>query len=252
MKHIDETDLILFHYGEASDAVGVERHLARCERCRDDLATLRRDLTVFDGASVPPVDDEYPTRVWQRLQQRIDSAPERNRRWDLPGWLAPRRLAFAGTIALLMIAAFIAGRWNGQAVSGGPIPEQVRERILLVAVGDHLERSQRLLLELVNTPDGGTADLLPQQDRAARLASDNRLYRQTASQAGDEQIVELLEELERTLVEIANAPPESAQAELAELRRRVARRGILFRIRVVGKQTRQRGLERPGTGAGEV
>jgi len=252
MRHFDENDLILYHYGEAPDAGGVERHLVRCERCRHELAALRRDLNVFDGAAVPPTDDDYPARVWQRLQQRMDPTSRRDRRFDLLGWLAPRRLAFAGTLALLMIAAFIAGRWNGQAVPGGPIPEQVRERILLVAVGDHLERSQRLLLELVNTPDAETTDLLPQQDRAARLASDNRLYRQTASKAGDEQIAELLEELERTLVEIANAPPESAQAELAALRRRVARRGILFRIRVIGEQTRQRGLDHPGAGAGEV
>jgi len=250
MKHLDENDLILYHYGEASDADGVERHLARCERCRHELAALRRDLAVVDGAAVPPRDADYPARVWQRLQQRMDAVPER--RWDLRSWLAPRGLAFAGTIALLMVVAFIAGRWNGQAVPSGPIPEQVRERILLVAVGDHLERSQRLLLELVNTVDGEETDLPLQQERAARLASDNRLYRQTAFQAGDERIVELLEELERTLVEIANAPSDSAQAELAALRRRVARRGILFRVRVIGEQTRQRGLERPRPGAGEV
>ena len=31
---------------------------------------------------------------------------------------------------------------------------QVRERILLVAVGDHLDRSQMVLAELSNAPDG--------------------------------------------------------------------------------------------------
>jgi hypothetical protein len=252
MSHVKDDDLILYHYGETPDAGHIEDHLTRCERCRDALAGLRHDLAVVDRADVPARDDGYPSRVWLRLRHRLDASPEPENRWYLRSWFAPRRLAFAGTIAVLVVAAFIAGRWNGRALPSEPIPEQVRERILFVAVGDHLERSQRLLIELVNAPDGDDSDLTLQQDRAARLASDNRLYRRTASRAGDEQIVELLDELERTLIEIANAPADSARAELADLRRRIASRGILFRVRVIGEQTRRRGLEGPRGGPGEV
>jgi hypothetical protein len=252
MSHVKDDDLILYHYGEAPGAGDIESHLVDCERCREALTALRNDLAVVDRAAVPERDAAYPSRVWLRLHHRLAESPEPESRWAIRRWFAPRRVVFAASVAVLMVAAFIAGRWNGQALPSSPIPEQVRERILFVAVGDHLDRSQRLLIELVNAAGDDAKEWSLQQDRAARLASENRLYRRTALGAGDEQIVELLEELERTLIEIANAPSESARAELAELRRRIAKRGILFKVRVIGEQTRRRGLEGTRPGAGEV
>src|SRR5947207_12632321 len=48
------------------------------------------------------------------------------------------------------------------------------------------------------------------------------------------------EELERTLVEIANSPPKLTSTDLRELRQRIAEQGILFKLRVFGSQLEAR------------
>jgi len=55
-------------------------------------------------------------------------------------WLEPRRLAAAGAVVALLIAAFVAGRITKRGNPGDDIAnkEQVRERVLVVAVGEHL------------------------------------------------------------------------------------------------------------------
>ena len=154
----------------------------------------------------------------------------------------PRPATPVGTVLQLelLLVAFLLGQLSRP---GGdlaqPIPEQVRERILLVAVGDHLERSQRVLIELIHAEGNGEVDISSQQELARDLVSNNRMYRQTAAQSGDETVAELLDELERLLVEVANGPAELASFEMDELRRRIERKGLLFKIRVIGDDARQ-------------
>jgi hypothetical protein len=50
----------------------------------------------------------------------------------------------------------------------------------------------------------------------------------------------MLEELERVLVEVSAGPERLAPGDLAELQRRIESRGLLFKIRVVGSQVRER------------
>ena len=80
-------------------------------------------------------------------------------------------------------------------------------------------------------------DIGSEQSRARDLVAANRLYRQTAVQAGDEgEIGDLLDELERVLLEIANAPPDAARGDLDALRAHIEQRGLLFRVRVVHRK----------------
>jgi len=136
-----------------------------------------------------------------------------------------------------VVVAFLVGRWS-DGPSGDPIPSEARDRILLVAVGDHLEQSQRLLIELVNTGGPAGTDISSQQASARSLSLNNRLYRQTAGRAGRDEIVVLLEELESLLLEVANGPSQPAYAELVTIQRRIASRGLVMRIRLLGERAR--------------
>ena len=49
--------------------------------------------------------------------------------------------------------------------------------------------------------------------------------------------------LERVLLEIARSPSAISSAELAALQRRIESRGILFKVRVIGSQMREREQE---------
>ena len=51
----------------------------------------------------------------------------------------------------------------------------------------------------------------------------------------------VLEELERVLVEVAHQPPDASAKEMERIRRRIEDRGILFKVRVIESQVRERG-----------
>ena len=98
-----------------------------------------------------------------------------------------------------------------------------------------------VLVELENAnPTGGPLDISSEQHRAEDLVAANRLYRQTALRAGETGVASVLDELERVLVEIANSPAKVSSPQLAVLRKRIESRGILFKIRVIGSEVRER------------
>lgn len=244
MRHCTQEDLVLHHYGESLDREAVERHLAACESCRAEHESLRRVLAAADALPVPQRSETYPEQVWRSLEAR-GARP----RVAWRSWFAGPRLALAGSVAVLLLVAFVAGRLTGRREAGlGPLADDARERVLLVAVGDHLERSQRVLVELVNADVRGSVDLSEARPRARDLAADNRVYRRTAEEAGQPAIAGLLDDLERVLLELANGPESLSAAEYAELRRRIESRGLLIKVRFVGQEVREK-VRRPAGAA---
>jgi hypothetical protein len=124
----------------------------------------------------------------------------------------------------------------------------VRERVLVVALGEHLERSQAILIELANAPEGGELDVSTEQARASDLVAANRLYRQSASREGEREVSAVLEQLERVLVDVAHGPSRLSPEDLSALRSRIEEQGVLFKVRVIGSTLRERG-ELPGAEA---
>ncbi len=231
-SHISEEQFVLFYYGESTEAAGIESHMADCEVCRSDFRALQLVLNTVDSAPVPERNGEYGKTVWSRLEKQLAS---RKRRSFLQWWI------WAPAMAALILTAFLAGRWSHktdpQVVATN---QQIRERILLVAVGDHLERSQMVLAELTNAADGkGKLDITDERQIAEQLLDDNRLYRQTARSTGDTAVASVLDDLERVLLEISHSPSEVSSDQLDELRQEIESRGILFKVRVLGSQVRQ-------------
>ncbi len=109
-----------------------------------------------------------------------------------------------------------------------------------MAVGDHLERSQIALIELVNSPSGSTVDISGEQERARDLVTENRLYRQAALTTGEPGVASVLDDLERVLVEIANSPSRMTEDEFDQVRKRIEQQGIIFKVRVFGDSVRER------------
>lgn len=245
MNHLTEEQLILHYYGEEGDALAAEQHLEECPDCRDLFGSLQRVLNVVDSLPVPDPGANYEAAVWAQVERRIPA-----RRRYLPGGFSWRWLAAGAALAGLMGVAFLAGRFYPQARQPRPMAAadpQHGERVLLVAVGDYLERSQMVLIELANAHPHGALDISSEQARAEDLVSESRLYRQTAEHTGDRAIGGLLEELDRVLLDITHAPSKLSPGELEGMRQRLEAKGILFKIRVMGSNVRNQ--EEPG-GAG--
>jgi hypothetical protein len=247
MNHLNEEQLVLHYYGEDSSSEGIsalaaEQHLDACETCRDAYGSLQRVLNVVDSLPVPGRSPDYGAEVWRAIEHRL---PRRSWMPRLPA-LGLRWAAAGAAFASLMVLAFMAGRGS---LSSGPRmqrpPVQLAaldspsgEGVLLVAVADYLERSQMVLIELANANPKGSMDITSERDRAAGLVSESRLYQQTAAHTGDATVANVLEELDRVLLDIAHGPSEVTPAELEKLRERLEAQGILFKIRVLGSNVR--------------
>jgi hypothetical protein len=109
-----------------------------------------------------------------------------------------------------------------------------RERILFAAVAGHLERAERLLLEVANGDLTERGAVLASEARqsAAVLVAANRLYRGATAQAGARSLERTLTELEWLLLELAHLPDEET-SNLEAVRERLGEAGLLFRLRVV-------------------
>ena len=78
-------------------------HLSSCDRCRDELATLRRTMTgVADGADegVPEPSPLFWTQLSARVNERIDADAD-HRWWH--AWTRPRVLMAASALAVLVL-----------------------------------------------------------------------------------------------------------------------------------------------------
>ena len=243
MKHLTEEELIGYREGETTQRQAIAEHLTACTACREELGRIEAVLTALDNLPVPHRGEEYGRRVWQQIAPRL---PEKaGPGWRV--WLEPRRWAAIGALATMVIAAFVAGRWSRPPVvpvAATPTTAQVRERVLVVAVGEHLGKSEMVLMELSNagpsSPGQKQVNISAEQKRAEDLLDENRLYRETAKQQGDVALASVLDDLERVLLDVAHSPDELTPAKLASLQKRIEDRGILFKVRVVDKELQEK------------
>jgi len=252
MKHPKEEELIAYHDGEAVGREAITGHVAECPECRAELERIDAVLAALNSIPVPEPGEDYGQRVWQQIAPRL---PAKRRAWwrfflsePKPiGWFEPRRIAALGAVAALLVAAFLAGRVTGPRNGPAPVPDsgKVRERVLVLAVGNHLGRSEMMLVELANTEPQSASqkrvNISGEQRRAEDLLEENRLYRQTALEQGDAALANVLDELERVLLDVTHSPQEVTPVQLEGIRKRMEERGILFKVRVVGKELQQRG-----------
>jgi len=242
MKHMTEEELIAYKEGVAAQRAMIAQHLAACEECRAELERIEAVLAALDTLPVPNPGDDYGRHVWQQIAPRLPESPARW--WQT--WFEPRRLSALGAVAALIVAAFLFGKYSRDKGTPDTVAnkEQVRERILVVAVGDHLSKSEMFLVELSNAQPNSSSEKLvnisAEQRRAEDLLEENRLYRQTALQEGDKVMASTLDELERFLLDVANSPDEITQGQLEKIRQKIEARGILFKVRVVGRELQER------------
>ncbi len=239
-SHLGDEDLVLLYYNDPALDPALRAHGNACHACRQALESLARVLDACDEYREPDRPGNYEMRVWSRLRPQL--IPERaHRRW----WM------WSPVLAVVVILAFLGGMYleklryagsgeSSRGISTAAITPQGRERVLLVAIGDHLDRSQIVLAELVNTSGPGAADIARQQQSAEDLVQESRLLRQNAAHSGDTGDARLLEDLERVLLEIAHGPARFSSPELARMKERIEDQGLLFKVRIVRANLRRK------------
>jgi len=240
--HPPEEDLILHFYGESANPAAIHAHLALCNSCQSEYEAIARTLTLVASPPTPERGDLYGLEVWQRIRPQL---PPRDS-WSIFLRVRWSTLTMGAAVAVLAIAAFIAGRYWPTKEQPASVPMQAGNsglgsdaRARTVAIIDHLERSERVLLDLTNA-DGPDVDVSEEQAWAADLVDANRLYREAATQAGETNTALVLDDLERSLLDIVHAPSTLTPTDLEDVRARLDAAALLFKVRVLSNELRER------------
>ena len=286
MTHCSDDDLVLHYYGELPEAEEHVAVCAACAARAGELAAVLASVSGEVPERDEHYGAEVWHRVQPHLAARLsvgravsslDGAQDDHELTEgsgAPGEAAafakaraprdkPRRttqfwdyrwpLAAAATLALLA-TGFLVGRLSMPSsttvapmrVQTDDTDPQLARRVLLLTVADHLERSERVLTDVMNSP----ADLVPEQQWAADLVAANRLYRQDALDADESSLATVLDELERALLDIVHRPADATAADLDQIRQRIDSAALLFKVRVMSDELRRQqfGSDDPSPG----
>jgi hypothetical protein len=257
MKHLTEEELIGRYYNErgseGEDLASADEHLAACETCAEAYAALSWDLGEVNVVQAPARDEAYGERVWASLDSRL--VPYKKERWSwLRGGLI-RGLSYAAVGGLLAAGAFYAGRLSVKKmeppqVAKTPAPP-AKPRVVVVVLSDHLDRSERLLVELKHVDASSTEMVSPLRDEAKSLLAANRICRQKVTQEDDPALKTALDRLDHVLDGLANHPGGLNSASIEKLQEEMNADGLLFEVRVLRSRIPEGqavGMNRPSGG----
>jgi hypothetical protein len=239
MNHLTDQELIEYGYGEG-DRAAIEKHFVACAECEKAYGAVQLDLAEMKFAQPPARDASYGERVWESLEGWLPAYPARKRSW-LGGGLW-RNLSLAVACAVLLACAFLGGRmwerWQTK-IAAGNHPAQAQpnahapQRVVVVVLSDHLDRSERLLVELKHVDADSTEMVSPLRDEARSLLAANRICRKNVKQDDDPALAPALDHLDRLLAEMANEPGGLNSATITKLQDEMNKDGLLFEVRVL-------------------
>ena len=268
--HLTDDDLIHHFYAERHEHAGdsdaassVIEHLQTCTSCRELWMELAETLKLVDEAPAPIPAAGFEQRVWARVQQQLPASlvggPE-GPPHEIVNRPAPRvrwftwALPLAGAAAVLTLVMLNAGRGTAPvpaarsaavapaapAADAATDARRSRERVLWSAAEDQLEQTEVLLVELMNSHAPSSSDFTFARVAADELVASGRLYRQTAVQSGDLRLAGVLEDAESILVEVARSPERIGKKDFDLLRARIDGDSLLFKVRAVSNEIRER------------
>lgn len=244
MRHFTDQELIEYSYG-AGERSAIEEHFAGCGECEKAYGALQLDLAEMKFAAPPARDAGYGDRVWESISRRLPAYPARKRIW-LSGGLGGglwRGLSYAAACAALVACAFVGGRlWERREarIAAGTHPAAAQpgvahapQRVVVVVLSDHLDRSERLLVQLKHV-DADSAEMVsPLRDEARSLLAANRICQKNAKQDDDPALRTALKHLDGLLGTLANEPGGLNSATITRLQDEMNQDGLLFEVRVL-------------------
>jgi hypothetical protein len=240
MSHLTEEDLIAHSFAE-NDKDSVEQHLKACAECTMQYAALQSDLAEMEFAEVPARDALHGKRVWEAISGSLPAYEVRTWSWLRSGpWMG---LSYAAACIALATCTFIGGRlWErreAKTVAGNHAPQKQPsvahppQRVVVVVLSDHLDRSERLLMELKHADAGNAVMLSPLRDEARNLLPANRICRQKLKHGDDPALATALDRLDHLLAELANQPGDLNSTVITRLQDEMNTDRLLFEVRVL-------------------
>lgn len=231
MNHLSEEELVMHYYGDSE--AETRRHLDQCEACMAAFRKVEAFLRDLPEIEVPEPGQGWTDELWGRIEPNLH--PTFGPFTQMRTW--GRALAAAACLTLVIAGAFLAGRyWGTENSIERASSNRAGERMLELVLQDHLDRSQILLLELAHYNENPAETVGELREEARNLLSLNRIYRRAAQNSGSDFIEQTLETLERTLLQVANVPPDLPDGDFRLLLTRLDTRDLLVRLQLVRRE----------------
>ena len=238
----DWQDLIvdaLFGDAAAAETAKLEAHLAECQACAAEYASLSETLSLTASRPEANLDESRLIALEQRILLQTSSVGPTQALpaniYRLPTWTRQA----AAVAAVLVIGVLIGRSLPGDAPANGQATEPGSAELQLVVedrAHDYLNRTGTLLLGVVNF-DGSSEDLaslnLPQRSEIARELLQEADYLKTSLTKSEQQrLRSLVSELEVILLQLAHLEAQADIPEIEIVQSGVDQTGLLFKIEV--------------------
>lgn len=214
--HLTDDQVLHLLTGNAGDRE--KEHLETCEFCQAEVDSYRRTLDHVSLWAPPARSAGYGQSVWRRITPavRLRARSQKRRRWVMGS------AALAASIVFFAIALYVFHEHINTVPVSTPsfiADAPASERLLDLAVQDHVRRAASLLTRIEDQPHHTVEG--PERNAINNLVAENRLYRQTAEQENDRKTAQLLSDLETALVVLKHDPARLPVSDVRELRKKL-------------------------------
>lgn len=224
----------------------LERHLAQCAQCRDELKSLRAALEEIDRATVDwsaKQPSEYWTTFANSVQSRLNNDPKRKHTFierftlwvDSLTIFQPRDIAIAGALCAVALCALILGK-EFFIKQQPPVPQQAARTSFssvdsdYVRLHEYFRRSRALLVGLANmkTETDEPVDIGIEREISRKLLHETRMLKQRPLDSRSER---LINDMEKIFLKVANAEAYYDPPQVEIIRGGIERVNLLYKIR---------------------
>jgi len=262
-KYEDLLATKMFDDLRAADEQKLQIHLVTCVNCKNFLAEMEATLGKLGSPQRPEMPEHFWEGYWHRLAQRLEkderAAPEtesvlvRAGDWLREKWVAQPLIIplarTAGILALLVLGVIIGHYWRPnsgeekQQITRSASPQM---QVVQTRAEQWLERSKILLIGVVNEDLSveGKLDFSHQRQVSRNLLTEARALNRELEPAANRQLLQLMNQLELILLQIANLETEHDLSSVELVRDGIARDGLLLKINIaeLAQQAQQQNL----------
>ncbi len=246
-------NLLLYDYlkNEVSDVerIVIEKHLATCRRCKDDVDEIRAAIQLLSQQNIVP-SDERPAEYWQQFAGMVDERlkPQSSSAatfwsdiWDdIISFVMIRPVtvsAVSGVMVLLVVAILswhrmVPSRLHEDEKQGPQVAEISGQTIDQdIRMGNYFRKSKMLLVGITNMKlnENQPVDLSSEQKYSRALLQEARYLK---NQPMDNRSAKLIGDLEKILIQLANAKEHGDGPDVEIIRGGIHQENLLFKIRV--------------------
>lgn len=224
----------------------LQAHLAACAECRTTLAEMENALHLLGALQRPEMPEHFWEGYWHRLVQRMEREEEEKpiplhvrlaewlrEKWTTQPLLIPL-VRTAGILALLLLGVLIGHYWWPQDQPQVTELAPPQATAVQTRVDRWLDRSKVLLVGIMNEDlsEAEPIDFSLQRQTSRSLVTEARALSGELDPTTNYQLLQLINQLELILLQIANLEAEHDLTAVELVRDGIAREGLLFKINI--------------------